>query len=392
MGLTASRTDAAANGRFPAKGEFARMDMAYLDSGTVHPIPLAAKAAAEAYLSDRTYAASGRGYHAGPVEERVRQRFATLINAAPDEICLIPNTTSGENLVLAALGLPQSGAGIVTDTLHFAGSYYLYRQLEGRGADVTWLQPRDGRIDLNEVEAAVTSGTRLIAISLVSALNGFHHDLEALCRIAHARGAYVYADIAHAAGSVPVDVRASGVDFAACPSFKWLMGDFGLGFLYVRSDLLKRIQQTQFGYYQLASFRTPAFPFTPGAGSSDDYAPTDNASGFFALGTLAHATLAQVDRSLALLLELGVDNIQRFRQPMADRLKSELPQLGFKLMTPPESASPLITCACPDPRALTLRLDQVSVRIAVAQDRFRVSLAAFNDMDDVERLLEALRQ
>jgi cysteine sulfinate desulfinase/cysteine desulfurase-like protein len=50
----------------------------------------------------------------------------------------------------------------------------------------------------------------------------------------------VYADIAQSAGCTPIDVKAMGLDFCACSSFKWLMGNFGLGFLYAREDLLER--------------------------------------------------------------------------------------------------------------------------------------------------------
>ena len=61
----------------------------------------------------------------------------------------------------------------------------------------------------------------------------------------------MYADIVQAAGNTPIDVRASGVDFCACSSFKWLMGDFGLGFLYVREALLDRvIRRSEYGYQQ----------------------------------------------------------------------------------------------------------------------------------------------
>ena len=75
-----------------------------------------------------------------------------------------------------------------------------------------------------------------------------------MCDPAHARGAYVYADIVQAAGNTPLDVRASGLDFAACSKFKWLMGDFGLGFLYVKEELLDRVLgRTQYGYYQAAA-------------------------------------------------------------------------------------------------------------------------------------------
>lgn len=62
-------------------------------------------------------------------------------------------------------------------------------------------------------------------------------DAKRLSDLAHAHGAYLYADIIQAAGSVPVDVKALGIDFAACSNYKWLQGARGAGFLYVREDL-----------------------------------------------------------------------------------------------------------------------------------------------------------
>ena len=139
-------------------------------------------------------------------------------------------------MIVDALDLFDSDAHIVTDTLHFFGSFPLYEGLAQRGAGVTWLRPRDGRIVLEDMERAITPRTKLVALSLVSTYNGFQHDLDRVCRLAHAQGALVYADIVHAAGCIPVDVRASGVDFAACSSYKWLMADFGLGFVYARRE------------------------------------------------------------------------------------------------------------------------------------------------------------
>src|SRR4029453_15585675 len=64
-------------------------------------------------------------------------------------------------------------------------------------------------------------------------------------------------------GAGPFDVKATGVDFAACSTFKWLMGDFGIGFLYAREDLLDRIRRPVMGYYQapnLEQFFPPNMP------------------------------------------------------------------------------------------------------------------------------------
>lgn len=367
------------------------MELAYLDSGTMHPTSIGAKASVDSYLSARTFAGSGKGYYAGDTEKRVRERFARLINAKPDEVCFVPNTTTAEHSIIAALELTGPPARIVTDTLHFFGSFYLYHELGKRGVDVTWVSPKEGRIELDDIEAAVTANTKLVVISLVSAINGFQHKLREVCAIAHSKGAYVYADMAHAAGCVPIDVEESGVDFAACPSFKWLMGDFGLGFLYVRGGVLERLKRTQFGYYQLAVWRTPEFPVDPPIEADPGgYRPTSDATGYFATGTLAHAVLAQLDWSLDYILRIGVREIQRYRQPMVNRLKTELPRLGYPLLTPPETTAPLIVCARENARELEPRLAAAKVKIALHRNRLRVSPSVFNDLTDIDRLLEAL--
>jgi hypothetical protein len=175
----------------------------------------------------------------------------------------VQSTTAGEQMVLRALGLPESGGHVVTDTLHFFGSIPLYEELARQGVQVSWVRPRDGRIELEDMRRAIRPGTKLVALSLVSTVNGFQHDLKAVCDLAHEAGAYVFADIIHAAGCVPLDLHASGVDFASTASYKWLMGDFGLGFLYVRKDVQPKLRRAFYGYYGIGRFESHVYPLDP---------------------------------------------------------------------------------------------------------------------------------
>lgn len=159
-----------------------------------------------------------------------------MINAKPSEIAYVPNTSTGENLVVNGLGLDRDARGnVVTDALHFQGALVHLLELKKKGLDLRIVRPTaDGRIDVRDMARLVDKRTRLIEVSSVASYNGLQHDLKAVCDLAHANGAYVYADIIQSAGAVPLDVRAIGLDFAACSGFKWLMADFGLGFLYAR--------------------------------------------------------------------------------------------------------------------------------------------------------------
>jgi selenocysteine lyase/cysteine desulfurase len=256
---------------------------------------------------------------------------------------------------------------------------------------VTWVRDRDGRIRIEDMKKAIRKGTKLVALSLVSTINGFEHDLKSVCDIAHANGALVYADIIHAAGCVPVDLHASGVDFAACATYKWLMGDFGLGFLYVRKDIQPQMKRVNYGYYGMSKFQPHIYPLDPPGGAIADYGFQENATGLFALGTHSHTVVAILNRSLDYIHSLGVREIQKHAQSLTDRLKKELPKRGYALMTPNESKTPMVACVCADARkSLSAPLKEANVKITSSTNRFRVSVSVFNGMDDIDRLMAVL--
>lgn len=377
----------------PAKAAFARMPFVYLDAGSTHPMPLGAKAALEEYLRYKTRDGLWPGYSMDAKEKAVIAGFGALVGAAPDELVQIQSTTMGENLVLAALGYPQTGGRIVTDALHFFGSFYTYGELAKAGVDVVTLpMTPEGRIDMAAMAAAVNDKTKLVSISHISTTNGFEHDLKAVCDLAHAHGAYVYADIIHGAGSTPLDLRAAGVDFAASSSYKWLMGDFGLAFLYVRREIQDKIARPWWGYHQVGGrFTTHVFPFDPPGERTADYGYAEGAAGKFAMGTTSWTGVVQLEHSLAWIRQLGVANIQAYRQPMATAIQTELRRRGYQPMTPLDSRTPLVAFALKDARAkLGDLLAKNDIRMTVSANRFRVSLSVFNDMNDVDKLLAVL--
>ena len=294
----------AADGALPARGDFAiPAGQTYLNSAFIHPVTQVAADAMRRYIDTRTF--SRQRWSGDELALKVRAQFAALINASPGEISLVESTSRGENLVVNGIGVPSNAGNVVTDALHFEGSLILYGELQKRGLDVRLVRPRDWRIDLSDLEKVVDRKTRLVAVSLVSWYNGFQHDLKRLCDLAHASGAYVYADIVQAAGNTPIDVRASGVDFCACSSFKWLMGDFGLGFLYVREALLDRvIHRSEYGYQQ-AETAMHYLPSDPPASTPVTWTMKADARAHFQVGTYGQGALNALAESLALLQRIG---------------------------------------------------------------------------------------
>jgi selenocysteine lyase/cysteine desulfurase len=391
--LASGAKAAAPTTALPAKAAFAQMPFVYLDSGSTHPMPLGARAALEEYLRYKTRDGRWTGYSMDAKEKAVLEGFGALVGATPDELTIVQSTTMGENLVLKALGFPEGGGRIVTDALHFFGSFYTYGELAKAGIDVVMLpMTPEGRIDMQAMEAAVNDKTRLVAVSHVSTTNGFEHDLKRVADIAHAHGAKVYADIVHGAGSTPLDLRAAGVDFAASSSYKWLMGDFGLGFLYVRREIQDQVPRPWWGYHQVGGrFITHTFPFDAPGSTPAEYGYAEGADGKFAMGTTSWTGVVQLEHSIGWIRQVGVPALVAHRGPLAHAVQTELRRRGYQPMTPLDSRTPLVAFALKNARPkLSDLLNKGDVRITVSQNRFRVSLAAFNDMNDVDRLLEVL--
>lgn len=371
---------------FPFPGTF-------MNAAFAHPLGVQGYSGGEAFLQARMHDPTGPGPRVNARNAAVAA-FAGLINAAASEVAVVPSTMGGENMVCAALGIGPD-TGVVSDAFHYDASLAMYGELQKQGVPVTVVAPSDprgNRIDLKDVEAAIGKTTRLVAVSLIASLTGYQHDLKALCEVAHAKGAMVYADIVQAAGAIPIDVKDSGVDFACCGTYKWLMGDFGVAFLYVRPDRLDQLKRVQFGWRTFASEGHHILPFdTPGPAIGDWTLGRSTAS-HFEVGTPDWAALAVAVGAIGYIRGLGVETIQNYRQPMIDRLQAELPRMGFAALTPAPTTGPTVAFAYKGAAAkFGAALERAKIKITVSDSHIRVSPSVYNDMEDIERLLAVLK-
>lgn len=385
-----SREDFDPSSPLPHKAAFSSFDGTYLNCASQHPLSIGGRDAINRYMDFKTFSA-GSDHSVFLTYQRNLENYALLINADKEEICFVQSTTVGENLVLKALNIPEAGGRIVTDELHYVGSLPTYSELAKQGMDVVTLRSTDGTIDLDEYERSINTDTRLVTVSSVSMLNGFQHDLTRICEIAHAAGAPVYADVVHQVGSTPFDVRESGIDFCSAASYKWLMGEQGLGFLYARKDRLAEIKRPWLGHYQLARRGDLGFPNPKPGGKITEYEHHDSALGYFAMGSQSNIVSALLDHSLPYLLQVGAERIQAYRQPLIDRLQEEMPRNGYSSITPRDSRTALVSFRHDgNTGKLHNKLDAENVTVSVASHHLRISPSVFNDMDDVERLISAL--
>lgn len=381
---TASARQAARSGQRDLFGEIGT----YLNGAALHPLPKASVDAASAMLAfQRDRAAATRP------PAPARAMLAQLINASEDEIAFMPSTGAAENAVAEALKLGP-GRGVVTDGLHFEGALAMYGERARRGMPLTVVAPRDGRIRLADLEAAITPTTRLIAISEISNFNGFRHDLKALCEMAHARDVLVFADIIQSVGAIPFDVRESGVDFAAASTYKWLMGDLGFGFLYVRRDVQSEFSGAAIGWAGLSDMRIAGqCTRFDAAVLHTSWQREQGAAGLFEIGQPSNVAAATLCTSLRLLDAIGIAAIAGRRDSVRAHARRRLLTLpGFEPLTPQGATTTIEAFAVRGAKArFETALRGANITVGLFENRIRLSPSLYNDTADVDRLEEILR-
>src|SRR6185295_3820440 len=184
--------------------------------------------------------------------ERLRARFAASIGADTDEIAVMPSASAGINAVASALDFTGPRAQVVVGDFEFPTMAQIWLAQERRGATIRRATPPAAAPDtlpLASYEAAIDERTLIVPATHVCFRNGHRTDIAGLARLAHQRGAYVLLDDYQRTGSGPIDVHALGVDFMVTGCLKYLIAAAGIGFLYVRRDLIERFEPTITGWF-----------------------------------------------------------------------------------------------------------------------------------------------
>ena len=389
--LIAAAQTSARPGVFPAsvRADFPSVSReTYLNSAAIHPVGTFAADAMKALIDLRTYGpGDGRVDFGAAKQEELKKKFGALINASASEIAYTANTSDGENIVVLGLlgaskDAPLRGINIVIDELHFTTSLYMYKELEKKGVELRIVKHKNWKIDPEDMAKAIDRNTKLVSMAMVSNVNGFMHDVNAVSAMAHARGAYVFADIIQAAGAVPVDVKALGIDFASSGTYKWLMGERGLGFLYVREDLQGTVlPTTRYGHRQVSNFNRAQLTWEPMPGAAR-----------YETGGIPVILAAGVNAGIDYVNKCGLANIRTHAKQLTDRLQKELPPLGYKPLTPLDTETPIVAFELKDAAATTkmLQAGHVAATVIGNENRIRLSVSVFNNHEDIDKAVAVL--
>jgi kynureninase len=299
--------------RFPILAE-----TTYLISHSLGPMPAAARARLAEYAdtwSSRGVRAWAEGWWEMPIT--VGDQIARLIGASPGSTVMHQNVTIAEAVVLSCFTFEGERRRIVYEDANFPSVRYLYQAQADRGAEIV-VCPDDAAI-----VDAIDERTLLVPITHVLFKTAEIQDVAAIVRRAHEVGAHVILDAYQSVGTVPLNVTELGVDFAVGGSVKWLCGGPGAGWLYVRPDLVERLQPTLVGWQAHAR----PFAFEPELEYAEGVAR-------FLTGTPNVPALYAATAGYDVVDEVGVETIRAHSLRQTELLAGLLERSGFEVFSP----------------------------------------------------------
>jgi selenocysteine lyase/cysteine desulfurase len=355
-------------------------DVTYLNTATMNVGCAPARAA---------YERAVEGWSAGRFDwleaeragEGARAMFARMIGADPDEIAIVPAVSSAAGIVAANLPPARPGENVVLAGNEYSSNYFPWLLLRERGYEVRALPPTNESASADDYAALADGGTRLIAVSAVHSPTGYRPDLGALSALAARSGARLFVDACQAAGAIPLDVRRDRIDFLAAASHKFLLGSRGMGYLFVRRELLPAMHPVVPGWKAARkpteSFYGPAMDLSPTASKLDTSLPW-----FVALAD--QAALGVFDRlGLDAVLERNAGLSARLHEALAARHPTFRPFA-------PAHRSTIVSVPVDDTDAVMARLRAANVVASVRAGRVRLALHFYNLEEEVDRVVDLI--
>jgi len=356
----------------------------FLNHAGVSPLCIPVAEAIQKYLKHRTL---------GGEEEfntdSARNLFAQLIKARSEEIALVPNTSTGLNIVANLLRYPRN-SNVVTTDLEFPSVVYPWLRIGMESnLEIRYVKNMRGRLRLEDFEKAVNDDTVAVIISHVEYGNGFKNDLRVIAEIAHDHGAFLVVDACQSAGAVSIDVKRERVDFLATSCYKWLLGPCGAGFLYVKEDLIEDAEPIFVGW---TSVKHEIFE-TVDLWNNTQLILSETASRF-ETGTLSLMSYVGATAALKLILEYGIEKIENRIMRLTSYLIERLKEEGFTLQTSeePSNRSGIVNLKASKPKEKVEELLKRRVVVSARMNGIRVSPHFYNTEDELEKFLTHLKE
>ena len=309
--------------------------------------------------------------------EEVRVQVARFINAEPDEIGFTTNTSSGMNVIIDAL---EKHGEVISCDLEFPVTTipWMHRRIP-----VQFVKSTDGVVGPEDIRGAMNVRTGVISISYVQYSNGFRSNLEELGGIKGRHALVVNAS--QAAGAFEIDVKRMKIDALCTTGHKWMLSGYGSGFVYLSRELVAASHPARIGWLSVQD---------PYHNRNNEVHLRHDVSARSELGCPHFAGIFALGASIEMMQSIGPDQIEARVLELNRRLTTRLSETGWKVLSPLSdeqyrSAETLV--AADNPAEVVTKLASQKVFVTEKPEGFRVATDFFNNEEDIERLIDALK-
>lgn len=350
----------------------------WLYSGAEVPVLRGSSNMVSQYLDNRSRGPQGRENNA-QIENECKQYIATMLQASPMDIAFMSNTSDAISCIAQAMNLKQ-GDNVIINTLEFPSGVLPWLRLKENGIEVRVVEHHNWSVSVEDIVSRIDERTRLVITSHVSYLTGARLDYRELYRRIKMTNTLLLLDATQSMGVLPVDINEA--DFVVCSSYKWLLSLHGLGILAVNPKRTQNVMPLGIGWRSTTDMfhdqRFESFTFWDDARR-------------FETGYPSYPTLYSLHHSVSLLLEIGIENIEKHILTLGSELIQRLEKAGYELMTPyePENRAGNICIVHPNGERVAERLFNKQIYVWGGDNRLRASLHLFNDSSDIDSFMSA---
>ena len=263
--------------------------------------------------------------------EGLRADFARFINASPEEVAIVTSASAGINPIANALRFDRRNR-VVMSEYEFPTMAHIWLAQQPRGAEIRFLDGVHQAVPVESYEREIDERTLIVPLTQLSFVNGYRSDVARITKIAHDRGALLFLDGYQDCGTRPIDVKALDVDFFVTGTLKYLLGPPGLGFLYVRRELIETLNPPITSW--MAQRNVFAF-------DTKHLDPSPDARRFEG-GSPSIPNIYAARPALELLTGFGMENVASQIELLTKAFLDGSADLGIESKTPASSVGPLV--------------------------------------------------
>src|SRR3989454_12666503 len=366
-------------------------DATYLNLAGESPMPKVSIRAVQAALEAKKNPHHKADSTFFEVPNRIRASIAKLIGAKPEEIALTSGASAGVAAVAYALAW-KPGDEVITANGEFPLQYAAWKPMEEReGLKLKIVSPRERFITADDLIAALTPRTRVVSVSMVRYDDCSLLDAARVAEACHKQGALLLLDASQCCGAIPMDVNQLGADFIVSAGYKWLLGPFGTGFFWAKSEHLGMVRPGPFYWMALMSSHNFA------AMNFEDPKPAANAKRWDSpeWASYFNLNLVALDASVDFVVRMGPELVQAHNHKLTELMFERLPKDRFVLASPPD-ATWRGTYGCFAARSkektaeVYQHLRKENIIVSLREGNIRVSPHLYNTERDIDRLISVV--